>query len=208
MRGLTLLIIGAALLVSLLPEHAGPVYGQATPAPTAAPAGSGPAAPPTCITTTVPSDHLRQFKVPTAEGVTYPDQIGAPDEKRVYLFQVPKTSAAFVYVGDQWYDLDLYLYARGRCAPGTWEALIRNWSVRSERRNLQFVRPDEQMMNLSPDEYALVVGPKFAEANYGGADFDPKRGFTIRVALTPPVCGVEPKDEQKPSPFDPAVMIS
>jgi hypothetical protein len=144
---------------------------------------------------------------PDAQGVTWPDTLSNPAEKHGFYFSVPAPSAASLYVGDQWFDLDLFLYMRGRCPEGSWEKLVRTWSARSERMVLQFVRPDEQIVNLDPGDYLLLVGHKYAEDPQYARDFDPSRGFTIRIALDHPYCGLSPADVLAPNPVDPDVMI-
>jgi len=161
--------------------------------------------PPACIPGT---EHVEMdFGAPDSNGVTRQDRLGSAGEKHGYFFNVPKLSSAFVYVVDQWYDLDLFLFRRGACAPGSWETLARAWSVNAERRTIQFVRPDEQIINLVPGEYLLIVGHKYAELPQFAADFDPNKGFTIRVATNPPVCGLAPPDVNAPNPFNPAVSM-
>ena len=144
---------------------------------------------------------------PDEQGTTREDTLGSPGEKHGYYFIVPERSAAALYVGDQLYDLDLYLYQRGDCAAGSWQKLVRTWSARSDRMVLQFVRPDEQIVNLDPGEYLLLVGHKYAEDPQFARDFDPSRGFTIRIALNPPYCGLSPADVLNPNPLDPSVMM-
>jgi hypothetical protein len=82
--------------------------------------------------------------------------------------------------------------------------------VRAERRTIQFVRPDEQIINLVPGDYTLIVGHKYAEDPQFARDFDPSKGFTVRVATQPPVCpgALDPQDEQVPNPTNPAVMMT
>ena len=144
---------------------------------------------------------------PDAEGVSKADRLASPGEKHGFYFSVPERSAASLYVGDQWFDLDLYLYMRGRCPQGSWERLVRTWSARTDRMVLQFVRPDEQIVNLDAGEYLLLVGHKYAEDPEYAADFDPSRGFTIRVALNPPYCGLSPADVLEPNPQDRNTMM-
>ncbi|MFN8523100.1 MAG: hypothetical protein U0821_08345 [Chloroflexota bacterium] len=131
---------------------------------------------------------------PSAEGVTTEARIDDPSVRLGYPFRVSKPGAAFVYVGDQWYDLDLAVYSRGNCAVvAQWEVLARGASSQSGRRVIQLVRPDEQiLMSLPPGDYLLVVGHKYARDPQFASDFDPAKGFTIRVALAAPVCGLEP----------------
>ena len=135
---------------------------------------------------------------PDAQGVTWPDALSNPGEKHGFYFSVPVRSAASLYVGDQPFDMALYLYMRGRCPQGSWESLVRAWSARSERMVLQFVRPNEQIVNLEPGEYLLLVGHQYAEDPQYARDFDPSRGFTVRIALNPAYCGLSPADVLDP----------
>jgi hypothetical protein len=144
---------------------------------------------------------------PDEQGVSIPDTLSTAAEKHGFYFSVPKRSAASLYVGDQLFDLDLYLYRRGGCPAGSWERLVRTWSARSEQMVLQFVRPDEQIVNLDPGEYLLLVGHKYAEDPQYARDFDPTRGFTIRIALNPPYCGLAPPDVLDPNPLDRTIMM-
>jgi hypothetical protein len=144
---------------------------------------------------------------PDAQGVSWRDTLSNAAEKHGYYFSVPTRSAASLYVGDQLFDLDLYLYRRGKCPDGSWEKLVRTWSARSEQMVLQFVRPDEQIVNLDPGEYLLLVGHKYAEDPQYARDFDPSRGFTIRIALNPEYCSLSPNDVLEPNPLDRNFMI-
>ena len=110
-------------------------------------------------------------------------------------------------MGDQWYDLDLYLYARGRCPEGSWNALVRAWSTGSDRRVLQFMRPDEQIVNLAAGDYLLLAQAKQGDDPRAPRDFDPDRGFTVRVALNSPYCGLAPPDQPVPHPAFPTVVL-
>jgi hypothetical protein len=153
-------------------------------------------------------NHIRiDMGTPDEQGFTLADTLSNAAEKHGYYFSVPVRSAASLYVGDQLFDLDLYLYRRGQCPPGSWEKLVRTWSARSEQMVLQFVRPDEQIVNLDAGDYLLLVGHKYAEDPAYARDFDPSRGFTIRVALNPPYCGLSPADVLSPNPLDPSVMM-
>jgi len=148
-----------------------------------------------------------EMGTPDAQGVTTLDTLSNAAEKHGYYFSVPTRSAASVYVGDQLFDLDLYLYRRGRCPEGSWEKLVRTWSARSEQMVLQFVRPDEQIVNLDAGEYLLLVGHKYAEDPQYARDFDPSRGFTVRIALNPAYCGLSPADVLDPNPLDRSIMM-
>ena len=173
------------------------------PAPTAVLGQQGP------LTTCSPASHSTVFNVGAvdAQGVTREDKLASAGEKHGYAFTLTKMSAAFIYVGDQWYDLDLYLYPRALCPPDTWSGFIGAWSIRAERRTLQFVRPDEVIISpVPPGDYLLLVGHKFGEDPQYAGDFDPSRGFTIRVAASPPVCGLEPQNVLTPFPTEPSVI--
>src|SRR5262249_2238196 len=54
--------------------------------------------------------------------------------------------------------------------------------------------------------YLLLISHKYAEDPQFARDFDPSRGFTIRIALNPPYCGLSPADVLVPSLQDPRVM--
>jgi hypothetical protein len=154
-------------------------------------------------------NHVRiDVGTPGEDGVSRADALSAPAEKHGYYFSVSERSAASLYVGDQLYDLDLYLYVRGRCPQGAWEKLVRTWSARTDTMVLQFVRPDEQIVNLDPGDYLLLVGHKYAEDPAFARDFNPSRGFTIRIALNPPYCGLSPADVLEPNPLDRSIMMA
>lgn len=125
--------------------------------------------------------------VPGQGGVVVQEALTAPGQTRTYKFQVTQPAAAHIYLGDQWYDVDLALVRDpppGSTAPG--EEIGRWYFVAeartAERRVLQFVRPEIIVEQLRPDFYTLVV------VAGDGRSFDPQRPYTLRVALTPPVC--------------------
>lgn len=147
----------------------------------------------------------RDLQSPTAEGTTIQDRFDSPTERHSYLFKVADPRAAFIYVGDQWYDLDMVLYSRGRCAVfAAWEVLAKAYSFNSGQRVIQYVRPDEEIINVDPDDYELVVSHKYWQTPEFARDFDPARGFTVRVALGPRVCGLDPPNDQ-PNPRYPGL---
>jgi hypothetical protein len=130
---------------------------------------------------------MRELGSPDAEGVTVPQiRLASPTDRVAYRFVVAAPRTGFVYVGDQWYDLDLALYSITRSQTvACWQTLgARARSERHERRQIQFVRPDEQIIeNLEPGVYVLTAGA------VASSDFDAGRGFTVRVALGPTLCG-------------------
>ena len=141
---------------------------------------------------------------PGADGVTQHLDLTDPSVTVGVHFTTSQPYAAELYVGDQWYDLAMYLYVRGACkSQGGWEKLIRAWSVRAERRVIQFMRPNEQLVNLLPGEYLMVA--QYDPA--GQEPFDPAKGFTTRVATASPVCGLDPADDLQPNPAAPGIMV-
>jgi hypothetical protein len=119
---------------------------------------------------------------PDAQGVTLRDALVHTGQVRAYKFRVgPSSRAAHLYLGDLWYDIDLYLY---RDPPD--EVEIGRWyinrSAEQGARVIQFERPEIIVQDLDPGTYTLFV-------NAGDSrSFDPNRPFTVRLALGPPVC--------------------
>jgi hypothetical protein len=149
-----------------------------------------------------------ELGAPNAEGTTKHADLTDPSVSVGFHFTTTQPDAALLYVGDQWYDLNLYLYVRGVCK-GTdgWEKLIRAWSVRAERRVIQFMRPNEQIVNLLPGEYLMVAQYRSPDDAALGDPFDPSKGFTARVATNSPYCALDPPDELQPNPAIPSVMM-
>jgi hypothetical protein len=154
-----------------------------------------------------PDQTRLEIGTPNAEGVTISTTLSDPSATVGFHFTVPEPSAASLYIGDQWFDIDLYLYARGRCAAGSWEKLIRSWSARSDKRILQPMRPDEQIANLSAGDYLMLAVYKAPTVASAADSFDPTRAFTARVALNPPYCGLMPPDVMVPDPAIPAILV-
>jgi hypothetical protein len=144
-----------------------------------------------------------ELGTPTSEGTVRQERLDSPADSKAFRFSVSDPSSAFVYVGDQWFDLDMAVFSvelnRSVSCWTTTGAKAR--SERSENRAIQLVRPDEQIIRgLQPGVYILVAGPdyQFVENPGALAGFDPKKDFTIRVALNPVVCGVEPAMVKNP----------
>ena len=120
---------------------------------------------------------------PDAHGVTLRDGLTYPSQVRAYRFRIePEMSTAYIYLGDLWYDLEVALW---RDPPNEVElggAQLLAEATAGERRVLQFVRPQLIVEQLPPGGYTL-----FVRAAHTGS-FDPRRGFTLRVALGPPSC--------------------
>jgi hypothetical protein len=154
----------------------------------------------------IPDPDQNRIEMGTPDGQGNSQHVDLTDPSVVvgFHFTTMQPDSALLYIGDQWYDLDLYLYVRGVCKnQGGWEKLIRAWSVRAERRVIQFMRPNEQIVNLLPGEYLMVA--QFNPA--GNEPFDPSRGFTARVATASPYCDLDPADQLQPNPAAPSVMV-
>jgi hypothetical protein len=123
---------------------------------------------------------------PDAHGVTITDALTYSGQVRAYKFRVgPQTSAAHIYLGDLWYDVDLALW---RDPPN--EVEMGRWNFVAESRTFQqrvaqFVRPEVVVQSLEPETYTLFIHPG------DGRAFDPRRPFTLRVALGAPVCATQ-----------------
>ena len=151
-----------------------------------------------------PDQQRIELGAPGADGTTQHVALSDPSVAVGVHFTVTQADAALLYIGDQWYDLSLYLYIRGSCkAQGGWEKLIRAWSVRAEQRVIQFMRPNEQIVNLQPGEYLMVA--QYDPA--GNEPLDPDKGFTARVATALPYCSLDPTDVLQPNPVAPSIMV-
>lgn len=145
--------------------------------------------------------------VPGAQGVNESASMTDAGQKLGYTFRATQDRAASLYIGDQWFDLDLFLYVQGQCPAGSWESLVRSWSVRGEQRVIQFIRPNEQIVNIKAGNYLLLAGHSNGSDPRFISDFDPSHGFTVRVALNSPYCGLDPADQPVPNPVNPAVTM-
>jgi hypothetical protein len=123
---------------------------------------------------------------PGADGANLQERLDPVTDQIAVTFKVTQPRAAQIYVGDQWYDLDLALFSvtkdQGLACWQTTGARAR--SERHQGRAIQLIRPDEQIIEqLDPGDYALMIGLA------PGAAYDHLHDFTVRVALTPPFCG-------------------
>jgi hypothetical protein len=134
---------------------------------------------------------------PGADGSNLQERLDPVTDQMAVTFRVTQPRAAFVYVGDQWYDLDLALFSITRDQGlACWQTTgARARSERHQGRAIQLIRPDEQILELiEPGDYALMIGLA------PGAVYDPAHEFTVRVALTPPFCGsLSPANVPNPS---------
>jgi hypothetical protein len=187
--GRTLLLAGWIASLLVLPAHQ-PVHGQAR----------------VCLTESggvLPSS--TDIGTPGEQGVTVQQQLGSPEQILAFKFTVPEggPKAVYVYVGDQWYDIDLALYSvSDNRSVACWQTTgARARSERSATRQIQLVRPDEQIIEtLPPGDYILLVG---MEAMLPG--FDPAKAFTVRVAIGPQICALNP--ENVPHPVYPGLKM-
>lgn len=113
------------------------------------------------------------------------------DSKR-YIFSVKEPGTAFVYVGDQWYNLNLGLFSAKYGEIGCWSIEGRGSSNTAERRRIQFVRPDERAIAVEPGDYMLTVRAGDAMG------FDASKEFTVRIAVGPTVCALQPANIPMP----------
>jgi hypothetical protein len=153
----------------------------------------------------IPDPDLNRIEMgaPDAQGNSQHVDFSDPSVSVGFHFTTSTPTASLLYIGDQWYDLNLFLYARGVCEGAGWEKLIRAWSVRAEYRVIQFMRPNEQIVNLVPGEYLMV-----AQFNpVSSQPFDASKGFTARVATASPYCSLDPPDELQPNPTAPSIMV-
>lgn len=139
-----------------------------------------------------PLSAVESLGAPQADGVTVTGQLANGQQAAAYVFSVHGgPSTAHIYVGDLWYDVEVRLWqlpasggqepwAMGGCdrAAGCLVA-----ASPSSHRVVQFVQPKLLLENVEPGSYAVVIQPR------DGAAFDAARAFTVRVAVTPPVCG-------------------
>ena len=123
---------------------------------------------------------------PDANGITVVERFAAAEQTNIYTFSVPVRSSVHVYVGDLWYDVGVTLWRGstdgGACTPG---AGCLAESRASARRVVQFVQPKTLLETVDAGTYALTIRPQ-------DAAFEPGRPFTLRLAVTPPVCAVNP----------------
>ena len=65
---------------------------------------------------------------------------------------------AYVYVGDQWYDLNLGLYSMSEGKEvGCWAVQVKATSTSRRMHRLGFVRPDERAIEVEPGDYILTA---------------------------------------------------
>jgi hypothetical protein len=142
----------------------------------------------------VGTDAPRAIDKPDANGWTSDqEQLQNGAEVRRYIFSVAEKGTAYVYVGDQWYDLNLGVFSLKTGADvGCWSVQVRATSTEAESHRLGFVRPDERALEVEPGDYILTVRPA------DGAIVDPARKFTVRVAVGPRVCALVPANLPDP----------
>ena len=121
------------------------------------------------------------------------ESLATQDEVDRFRFTVREKGTVYVYVGDQWYDMNLGLFSmRTNAEVGCWTVQVRATSTESERHRLGFVRPDERAVEVEEGDYILVA--RVAD----GAVVDPARNYTVRIAVGPRVCALEPPNTPDP----------
>jgi hypothetical protein len=129
-----------------------------------------------------------------ADGVTVYDSLGSFEQANAYTFRVADgPSTVQVYVGDLWYDVEVLLW-RGAAPPGSaaqWRVMPCDGGTGclasappSARRRVQLIQPKGLFESVDPGPYTVVVRPREE------AEFSAWRQFTLRVAVTPPVCAI------------------
>jgi hypothetical protein len=174
------LVALVSTVVAIEPYSAGEVLGQEVPQQ---------------ICGTQASEVPRPIGQPDANGwVNDQEALASRAEVRRYLFQVKEKGTAYVYVGDQWYDLNLGLFSmKTGTEVGCWTVQVRGTSTEAERRKLQFIRPDERALEVEAGEYILTA--RAAD----GAVVDPSRKFTVRIAVGPRACVLQPANVPDPA---------
>lgn len=174
-RGTRLALVAALTAMLAIEPYAAPVaYGQPIPQ---------------VICDMPATEAPRNIGAPGADGWTNEEEaLNGLLETRRYLFSVKEKGTAYVYVGDQWYNLNLGVYSVVFGAQSCWSVQALGTSAAAERRVLQFVRPDERALEVEPGDYILSVRAGDAMG------FDPSRNFTVRIAVAPKACNLEPGD--------------
>lgn len=129
-----------------------------------------------------------------ADGVTLFDSLSGYEQANAYTFRVADgPSTIQLYVGDLWYDVEVLLW-RGAALPANpseWRVMPCDEAAgclasapASARRRVQLIQPKGLFESVEPGAYAVVVRPRDA------AEFSAWRPFTLRVAVTSPVCSI------------------
>jgi hypothetical protein len=135
---------------------------------------------------------------PGQDGTTIEGQFAQVSDQGNWLFHLTSPRSVYVYVGDQWYDLDLAILSLAE------DKVVACWrvkkeeaiSARTQRRIIQLIRPDDRILELlPPGDYLLLVRPAFDDIAFV-PDFDPGKKFTVRLATAPIACAVNPPNDE------------
>lgn len=129
---------------------------------------------------------------PGPDGWTQEASLDNAGDQRRFKFSVEKTGTAYVYVGDQWYNLDLGIFSNAKQAEACWQVQGKALSQTADRRVMQFVRPDERAIEVEKGDYILTIRTGDAMG------FDPSKKFTVRVAVGPRTCALTPANQIVP----------
>jgi hypothetical protein len=135
---------------------------------------------------------------PGQDGTTIEGQFAQVSDQGNWLFHLMSPRSVYVYVGDQWYDLDLAILSLAE------DKVVACWrvkkeeaiSARTQRRIIQLIRPDDRILEQLPlGDYLLIVRPAYDDIAFV-PDFDPSKKFTVRRATAPIACAVNPPNDE------------
>ena len=135
---------------------------------------------------------------PGQDGTTIEGQFAQVSDQGNWLFHLKSPRSVYVYVGDQWYDLDLAILSLAE------DEVVACWrvkkeeaiSARTQRRIIQLIRPDDRILELlPPGDYLILVRPAYDDIAFV-PDFDPGKKFTVRLATAPIGCAVNPPNDE------------
>ncbi len=139
---------------------------------------------------------------PDAQGINVRGTFDHVGQLRVFRFRAGREPATVhVFLGDLYYPADMTLWRGGPAAEefGRLGLAVCDRdrgclaeARRFQRRVVQFVEPSAIVERVDPGgSYLIVVKAR------DDPSFDPSRGFTLRVALSPPVCGADRDPDER-----------
>jgi hypothetical protein len=114
-------------------------------------------------------------------------------DARRYLFTVESKGTLYVYIGDQPYGVKFALSTlKAGADPSCWKAVRLTTVNEPEGVVFESSRSRERNIEVEPGIYVLSVRPADSAA------VDPSRTFTVRIAVGPRVCALEPANVPDP----------